>query len=115
MLPMKTLEESVIIWTIEVYISDEPLAAYAGLMPEAEMTDRRNIYGIYDFMVYHGRIVSYVPEVGSFPIKLDIYERAAYHALQITRFYPEVTFIEGTEESETWRFGTEKVTNGSAG
>ena len=33
---------------------------------------------------------SFVPEVGSFPVKEDIYQSIAYHALQIVTFFPEV-------------------------
>ena len=40
--------------------------------------------------------VSFVPEVGSFPIKEDIYESIASHALRITEFFPEVTHFKYT-------------------
>lgn len=51
------------------------------------------------FVVDNGKIsvyISFVPEVDSFPVKEDIYESAAYHAMQIIRFYPEVNFFEYT-------------------
>lgn len=34
--------------------------------------------------------VSFIPETGSFPVKEDIYQSAAYHALEIVSFFPEV-------------------------
>lgn len=34
--------------------------------------------------------VSFIPEVGSFPVKEEIYQSIAYHALQIVEFFPEV-------------------------
>lgn len=37
---------------------------------------------------------SFVPEVGAFPIKEEIYKNVANHALQITEFYPEVTHFD---------------------
>lgn len=40
--------------------------------------------------------VSFIPEVSSFPIKQEIYENVASHALQITKFFPEVTHFEYT-------------------
>jgi len=40
--------------------------------------------------------VSFIPEVGSFPIKQEIYANVANHALQITKFYPEATHFEYT-------------------
>ena len=38
--------------------------------------------------------VSYIPEVGSVPIKQEIYQNAAYYALQVVDFFPEVSYIE---------------------
>ncbi|HBI74124.1 MAG TPA: hypothetical protein DDY59_13205 [Lachnospiraceae bacterium] len=37
---------------------------------------------------------SFVPEVGSFPVKEDIYQSIAYHALQIVTFFPEVNHFD---------------------
>ncbi len=34
--------------------------------------------------------ISFIPEVGSFPVKEEIYQSIAYHALQIVEFFPEV-------------------------
>ncbi|WP_455715716.1 hypothetical protein [Anaerosporobacter sp.] len=34
--------------------------------------------------------ISFVPEIGSIPIKEEIYQNIAYHALQIVTFFPEV-------------------------
>lgn len=34
--------------------------------------------------------ISFIPEVGSYPIKEEIFQNIAYHALQITTFFPEV-------------------------
>lgn len=36
-------------------------------------------------------VISYVPSVGSFPIKQDIYHEAAAHAWRICEFYPEAS------------------------
>lgn len=38
--------------------------------------------------------VAYVPEVGSTPIKQEIYQNVAYHALQVVSFFPEVNSME---------------------
>lgn len=38
--------------------------------------------------------VSFVPEVGSFPIKEDIYKSIAAHAIQVRDFFPEVSEFE---------------------
>lgn len=35
--------------------------------------------------------VSFIPEIASYPIKEEIYQNVAYHALQITEFFPEVS------------------------
>lgn len=40
--------------------------------------------------------VSFIPEVGSYPVKEEIYQNTAYHALQIVDFFPEVTHFEYT-------------------
>lgn len=37
--------------------------------------------------------VSFVPSVGSFPIKEDIYEEIVNHALRVIKFFPEVNFF----------------------
>lgn len=62
---------------------------------------------------------SFVPEVGSFVIKQDLYKAVTEHALQIIRFYPEVTRLEYTilwddkskEEAMTILIEGSKVTN----
>lgn len=38
--------------------------------------------------------VSFVPEAGSFPVKEEIYQEVAYHALQIEEFFPEVNHFD---------------------
>ncbi len=38
--------------------------------------------------------VSFIPEVGSLPIKEEIYESVANHALQVVEFFPEVNYFE---------------------
>lgn len=48
---------------------------------------------------------SFIPEVGSFPVKEEIYENVAWHALQVITFFPEVNHFEysilwGTEPSK---------------
>jgi len=42
-----------------------------------------------DFSVF----VSFMPEVGSLPIKQEIFQNVAYHALQISYFFPEVNYF----------------------
>ncbi|MDR2546472.1 MAG: hypothetical protein LBC96_03040 [Lachnospiraceae bacterium] len=37
--------------------------------------------------------ISFEPEVGSFPVKEDIYEDIINHALRVIRFFPEVNFL----------------------
>ena len=37
--------------------------------------------------------VSFMPEVGSFPVKQEIFQDIAYHALQISYFFPEVIYF----------------------
>lgn len=38
--------------------------------------------------------VSFVPETGSFPVKEELYQEVAYHALQIEEFFPEVNHFD---------------------
>ena len=38
--------------------------------------------------------ISFVPEIASYPIKEEIYQNVAYHALQISEFFTEVTHFE---------------------
>lgn len=38
--------------------------------------------------------ISFIPEVGSFPVKEEIYQNIAYHSLQISTFFPEVNQFE---------------------
>ncbi|MDR2043186.1 MAG: hypothetical protein LBQ15_02250, partial [Clostridium sp.] len=40
--------------------------------------------------------VSFLPEVGSFPVKEEIYQSVAYHALQIVTFFPDVRHFDYT-------------------
>lgn len=59
-------------------------ARYFSLLEECNVTEGYQTIGVH---------VAFVPEVGSFPIKQEIYQQVAYHALHIWDFYPEVNMF----------------------